>query len=394
VKQETTNKHFACSCTARLINQPCKHAQSMSRKAGQRQTNDQQHMKDKIMSNNQVGQFDGMFDPPVTMIEAESMVDHLIDQDEKPMLWGPPGIGKTDLPHQIAAKREWPLFEFHAALRETVDLRGIPVADLIKRTTDWLVPNELPQESRDGPHGILYCDEINQASSQLQGVLGGLVLYGTIGDYRLPRGWRVICSGNRVADRASAQRMPTHMRNRLSHIHVKVDLEAWCRWASKNNIAPEMVAFLRLRPVLLHRMPRGDENAFPTPRTLAKASKFVNAPTSLRQKLVTSLVGHDVAGEFEAFIGVYRSVGSVAGIISDPDNANVPSEVSLRYAVATALSRAADKHNFAAVLTYAKRLGRESEMLIVSDSTARNESLVNTAAYGKWAADNADLTIQ
>jgi hypothetical protein len=351
-------------------------------------------MKDKLMSDNQVGMFDGMFDPPVTMIEAEGMVETLIDQNETPMLWGPPGIGKTDLPHQIANKRDWPLFEFHAALRESVDLRGIPVADVINRKTDWLVPAELPQEARDGEHGILYCDEINQAVPQLQGVLGGLVLYGTIGDYRLPKGWRVICSGNRVADRASAQRMPTHMRNRLSHIHVKVDLESWCRWANRNNIAPEMVAFMRLRPALLHRMPRGDENAFPTPRTLAKASKFVNAPVHLRQKLITALVGHDVAGEFEGFIGIYRSIGSVADIISDPDNASVPDETSLRYAVATALARAADKYNFSAVLTYAKRLGRESEMLIVSDATARNESLVNTAAYGKWAVDNADLTIQ
>lgn len=342
----------------------------------------------------QVGMFDGMFDPPVTMMEAEDMVKHLIDQNEVPMLWGAPGIGKTDLPHQIANERGWPLFEFHAALRETVDLRGIPVPDMVSRKTEWLVPAELPQESRDGMEGILYCDEINQAPPQLQGVLGGLVLYGTIGDYRLPKGWRVICSGNRVADRASAQRMPTHKRNRLAHIHVKVDLESWCRWANRNNIAPEMVAFLRLRPALLHRMPRGDENAFPTPRTLTKASKFVNAPARLRQKLITSLVGHDVAGELEGFIGIYRSIGSVADIINDPDNAALPNEESLKYAVATALSRAADKYNFAAVLTYAKRLGRESEMLIVSDSTARNESLVNTAAYGQWAADNADLTIQ
>jgi len=177
----------------------------------------------------------------ITIADAAAMLEVLTDAGDPVMLWGPPGIGKSDIVHQLGEKKGYKVIEFHAALRETVDLRGIPVPDLASGKTRWLIPDELPNAERDGEHGYLFCDEINQASPQMQGVLGGLILYGVIGDYRLPPGWRVIAAGNRVSDRAAAQRMPTHLRNRFAHLFVTPDVDAWCKWANANKVAPEVV---------------------------------------------------------------------------------------------------------------------------------------------------------
>jgi hypothetical protein len=333
--------------------------------------------------------------------EAAELLEIMTDAGDPVMIWGAPGLGKSDIVHQLGAKRQRKVIEFHAALRETVDLRGIPVPDLITGTTRWLVPDELPQAERDGAEGYFFCDEFNQANPQMQGSLGGLVLYGAIGDYRLPKGWRVVAAGNRVADRAAAQRMPTHIRSRFAHLIVTPSIPAWCDWANKNGVAPELVAFQRLRQGenggkgLLHVMPKGDENAFPTPRTWTKAAKYVGAPKKHRLHLLASHVGAAYATEFDGFIDLYRSIGDLNDIVANPKTAKLPSDPSTRYATCTGLARMATKANLAAIHEYTLRLKhRESEILVMHDATTRDASLKNTAIYGAWAVNNQDLTVQ
>ena len=141
-------------------------------------------------------------------------------------------------------------------------------------------------------------------------------------------------------------------------------------------------------------MPKGDENAFPTPRSWTKCSKYVNAPKAHRMRLFAAHVGDAYAAEFDGFIELYRSLGSLEDIVKDPAGAKVPTEPSTRYAVCTGLARLATKTNIDAVVTYAKRLPRELQVLVIHDATTRDAGLKNTKAYGAWAVENQDLTIQ
>jgi hypothetical protein len=227
-----------------------------------------------------------------------------------------------------------------------------------------------------------------------------LVLDRKIGDYVLPNGWIVVAAGNRLSDRASAQRMPTALRNRFAHITVAASIDAWSTWANANGVAPELVAFQRLKrgdnngQGVLHVMPKGDENAFPTPRSWTRCGKYVNAPRQHRMRLFAGHVGDAYASEFDAFIDLYHSIGSLEAIIADPAKAEVPTEPSIRFAVVTGLARLATKKTMPAIIEYAQRLPRESQILVVHDATTRDTTLKNTAAYGKWAVENQDLVIQ
>jgi hypothetical protein len=188
--------------------------------------------------------------------------------------------------------------------------------------------------------------------------------------------------------------MPTHLRNRMAHIFVVEDVDAWTKWANANNVAPEVVAFARLRRELLHMMPHGDENAFPTPRSITKAAKFVHAPKEHRMRLFASHIGDAPAAELDGFIELYHSIGSLDDIVTNPDSAPVPSEPSIRFATCTGLGRIATRKNLGNIIQYAKRLPREFEVLVVTDATGRDTSLKNTTAYSNWAIRNQDLTLQ
>lgn len=331
----------------------------------------------------------------VTIDRAAILVNYYIKKRHSVHLWGAPGIGKSDIVRQIAKQLGWKLIEWRANLREPVDCRGIPVADLATGVTKWLTPDELPRADRDGEFGILFLDELNTASPQMQAVLFQLVLERRMGDYQLPDGWTIVAAGNRVSDRASAQKMPSALRNRFAHIYVTPDVAAWVKWAVANDVAPQMIAFVRLRRELLHRMPKADgENAFPTPRSLTKASEFVDAPEDVRRDLIAGHVGDDVASEIDGFIRLYDSIGSLEDIVANPTTAPVPTEASQRFAVCTGLARMATRANFAKIALYNARLDGEGQSVLMHDATIRDPKLKETAAYSQWAVLNQHLTIQ
>ena len=70
------------------------------------------------------------------------------------MIWGGPGIGKSDIPNQVAAEMNMNIIDFRANLFDPVDVRGIPYLHQqdvgSTKYTAWAVPDVFPIESRDG----------------------------------------------------------------------------------------------------------------------------------------------------------------------------------------------------------------------------------------------------
>jgi len=106
-------------------------------------------------------------------------------------LWGPPGIGKSQIVAQVAADMSLPLIDIRAVLLDPVDLRGVPSVE--NGTTRWNPPNFLPSEGE----GLLFLDELSQAPDSVQSSLLQLVLDRKLGEYSLPDGWRILAAGNR-----------------------------------------------------------------------------------------------------------------------------------------------------------------------------------------------------
>lgn len=311
----------------------------------------------------------------------------LIQARQPVFIWSSPGCGKSAVTKQVAVGLDLQLRDVRALLLDPVDLRGLPFLGADGRSK-WATPDFLPQEGE----GILFLDELNAAPAMVQASCYQLILDRKLGEYALPDAWAIVAAGNRDSDRAVTTRMPTPLRNRFVHIEFDVDLQEWCEWAIQTGIRPEVIAFLRFRPVLLSAFDR-DVNAFPSPRSWEFVSRILDslgrqAELVMEHELIVGAVGAGAATEFSGFLRMFRELPDVDTILLNPQRAPVPEDASAQYAVASALARCASDTNFDRICRYLDRLPTEFRVLCVRDAILRDPTLRSTGAYVKFAVEH------
>lgn len=319
-----------------------------------------------------------------------------LDADQPVFLWGPPGIGKSDVVREVARTREANLIDLRAITFDPVDLRGLPAVDVKNRRAAWCLPEFLPYEDRDGPVGVLFLDELNAAPQSVMAACFQLVLERRIGDYKLPKRWRIVAAGNRQSDGAAAQKMPTPLANRFAHIDVEHSAEEWCEWAAKQGADECLVAFIKFRPTLLHNMDGKDLRAFPTPRAWMSVSKILQTHKvsgHTGKQLVGGLVGEDAAQEFTDFHKLWHSIPTIDEIRKAPLDAAVPKNTSQQTALSQMMAENICTEDLVHFLVYAKRLDKENEVSFVLASLKKAPSLKDHGAIKKWLEANPNTDI-
>jgi hypothetical protein len=321
------------------------------------------------------------------------------------MLWGPPGVGKSQIIAGIAKKHAVPLIDIRLSQMEPTDLRGIPFrADEQGRTVvKWSVPEMLPDAERHGPAGILFLDEINAAPPTVSAAAYQLILDRCLGEYRIPEGWAIFAAGNRQGDRGVTYAMPAPLANRFTHYEVEPNLDDWIAWALQNDIDERVMGFLRFRPDLLfHYDAAHNPVAFPSPRSWEYAHralhKFADRPDLLADALQAS-VGKACGVELKAFIDNMENLPDLDAILAGAE-IGVPKSVDLQYGVAAALVRrarqAADQPAaLGNILSYARRFPqREMGVMLVTDlHRAVGQPLFKVPEFVNWANSVAELML-
>lgn len=219
------------------------------------------------------------------------------------MLWGSPGVGKSDMIAEIGKQQNRPVIDMRLLLLDPTDLKGLPYWDAESNTMKWAPPSDLPKSGGPLSNAILFLDEINAAPPSVQAAAYQLILNRRVGEYHLPADVSIVCAGNNDSDRGVTYRMASPLANRLVHINVVAHFEDWQNWAMDNKIHPDVVGFLtNHKHKLFDFDPKSSSKAFPTPRTWAFVSQLIDddLPESLISTLVAGTVGDGVSGEFMA----------------------------------------------------------------------------------------------
>jgi hypothetical protein len=141
--------------------------------------------------------------------------------------------------------------------------------------------------------GVLFLDELPQAGLANLNIAATLVREHRIGEHRLPPTWMVTCAGNYQHNRAGTTTMPSHVRNRLLHLDISADANAWAKWASARGVNPMVIAYNRYRAQEFHHKFSATDNAYPTPRSWTASHQVLrlDLPEALERECTGGMIG-------------------------------------------------------------------------------------------------------
>jgi len=309
------------------------------------------------------------------------------------ILHGKPGCGKSTSIRQITEDLGIPpergMF-VHINNHEVVDFTGVPS---VEDGFTQFNPTKMFWDFREGTGpGVIVLEELAQATTHHQTWAAGFVEERETPQFRLDPQVRVIATANRVEDKSGAKQLLGHLNDRGWHLDAEDSLDDWCSWAMDNGVDPLGIAFLRLRPGLLNDF---DPNRRSNPTQRSWTKLFLSAPDNLTDAeylyLAEGKVGEGAAAEWVAARGMMRDMPSVDAVRLHPETTEVPEDMAVRYAIATALSMTAEVDSFERDMLYIDRMPREYQMVYVTDVVRLLPKLLQNKTFISWAIANKDI---
>ena len=291
----------------------------------------------------------------ITPNNAKTSIKHAMLKKRPIFLWGPPGIGKSDVIAQITnTLSNAYLIDVRLSLWEPTDIKGIPYFDSNAGTMVWAPPAELPSAEFAAKYDniVLFLDEMNSAAPAVQAAAYQLILNRRIGEYRLPDNVMIVAAGNREADKGVTYRMPAPLANRFVHLEMRVDFDDWFQWAVDHDIHKDVVGYLTFSKKDLYDFdPKSPSRSFATPRSWSFVSELLedDIDETTTTDLVSGAVGEGLAVKFMAHRKVASTMPNPTDILSGKVKELKKKEISAMYSLTVSLcyemKEASDKND-------------------------------------------------
>jgi hypothetical protein len=253
--------------------------------------------------------------------KAKTSITHAMKKKRPIFLWGPPGIGKSEVVEQITnSLPNSHLIDIRLSLWEPTDIKGIPYFDSNSGTMVWGAPSELPSQEFAAQYDniVLFLDEMNSAAPAVQAAAYQLILNRRVGQYKLPDNVMIVAAGNRDADKGVTYRMPAPLANRFIHLELAVSFDDWFDWAVNNNVHKDVVGYLQFSKKDLYDFdPKSPSRSFATPRSWTFVSELLEdgLDTETTTDLVSGAIGEGLAVKFMAHRKVASSMPNPSDIL-------------------------------------------------------------------------------
>ncbi len=325
------------------------------------------------------------------------------------MLWGPPGVGKSQAVRQLGKEienltgKKTHITDVRLLLFNPIDLRGIPTSNEDKTLAVWLKPQIFQMDDSEDVVNILFLDEISAAPQSVQAAAYQITLDRVVGEHKLPGNCIVIAAGNRTTDKSVAFKMPKALANRLLHIEVEGSFKSWKEWAIRSGVNDKVIGFLSFRQQHLMTFDSGDDDlAFATPRAWEMVSNilnFVNSDVDKMYSLIAGVIGTGLAIEFRTWSKVYNDLPDLEEIFNGGQPA-LPTGTDAMYALCAAMTAYAREHKddirrIANSVQYANRMPPDFSTVLFKDYMYIEKDfrakLLNIPEFSQWLSSKGRL---
>jgi hypothetical protein len=279
----------------------------------------------------------------ITSVQARKAVLKAFQAKRPIFLWGPPGIGKSEVVQEISDELGGFVIDLRMAQMEPTDIRGIPYFNKDINKMDWAAPVDLPDEefASQYPVVVLFLDEMNSAPPAVQAAGYQLILNRRVGKYKLPDNVVIVAAGNRDSDKGVTYRMPMPLANRFLHLEMRADFTAWQNWAVDKGIHKDVVGYLSFAKQDLYEFDsKSSSRAFATPRSWVFVSDLLkdeDVDTDTLFNLVAGAVGEGLAVKFMAHRKVAGRMPDPADILSGKVKDLSVKEISAMYSLTVSM---------------------------------------------------------
>jgi len=276
----------------------------------------------------------------ITSVQARKAMLKAFKSKRPVFLWGPPGIGKSEVVAEVAEELGGHVIDLRMAQMEPTDIRGIPYFNKDIGKMDWAPPVDLPDEEMASKYPIivLFLDEMNSAPPAVQAAGYQLTLNRQVGKYKLPDNVVIVAAGNRDSDKGVTYRMPMPLANRFLHLEMRADFASWQNWAVSKGVHKDVVGYLSFAKQDMYDFDnKSSSRAFATPRSwtfvsdLLKEESDVDSDTLFN--LVAGAVGEGLAVKFMAHRKIASRMPEPADILSGKVKDLAVKEVSAMYSL-------------------------------------------------------------
>ena len=291
----------------------------------------------------------------VTPNKAKNAIRLAMKKKRPIFLWGPPGIGKSEIVEQITdSLPNSHLIDIRLSLWEPTDIKGIPYFDSNIGKMVWGSPSELPDEDFASQYDniVVFFDEMNSSAPAVQAAAYQLILNRRVGQYKLPDNVIIVAAGNREADKGVTYRMPAPLANRFIHLEMAVDFGDWFQWAVDAKINKDVVGYLNFAKKDLYDFdPRSPSRSFATPRSWTFVSELLeeDADETTITDLVAGAVGEGLAVKFMAHRKIAADMPNptdiLAGKVKEMSTKEISAMYSLTVSLCYELKEASDKND-------------------------------------------------
>ena len=191
--------------------------------------------------------------------------------------------------------------------------------------------------------GILALEEFNSAPPSVQASAYQFVLDRRLGEYIVPKGFKIVAMGNRDTDKGITYKMSTPVANRFLHIEMHADFLDWQIWALNSGIHSDVLGYVSaFKHELFEFDPGTAARGFATPRSWHAVSDVMHAaadmPESVARGLITGAVGEAIGFKFIQFRKLARDLPPSELVLNGKlTKLDKEVELSLQYALTTTL---------------------------------------------------------